>query len=109
MAEPITTATIGSIIVTALKEVGKWAYGYLKKTILTLWDNKYVIFVAGTSSGLFLYYYNMLYNWFTFAPILNMAVLGIFALLNLSWVISNWKQVPTDSNNNSGPSVQINN
>ncbi|WNE41219.1 MAG: hypothetical protein mread185_000676 [Mycoplasmataceae bacterium] len=71
MAEPITTAAIGSVIVGALKEVGKWIWGYAKKTLLTLWDNKFILIVAGTSSGIFIYYYNMLNNWFGFPPILN--------------------------------------
>ena len=81
MAEPISAAAIGGAIVTALKEVGKWVWGYAKKTFFPLWDNKWILLVAGTSSGIFIYYYNMLGKWFAFPPLLNMAILGIFALI----------------------------
>lgn len=84
MAEPITAAAIGTIIVSALKIVGKELLGYAKKALSSFLDNALVITIAGISSGLFIYYYNMLYNWFAFAPILNIAVLGIFALMNFS-------------------------
>ncbi|WNE40887.1 MAG: hypothetical protein mread185_000344 [Mycoplasmataceae bacterium] len=48
-------------------------------------------------------------NCFAFAPLLNIAVLGIFALMNLSWVVSNWKQAPSSPNgSNEGPSVRLN-
>lgn len=109
MAEPLTTAAIGSVIVSALKEVGKLAWGFAKKTWQTFLENKWVIMVAGTSSGIFLYYYNMLYSWFAFPTILNIGVLGIFALTNIAWVISNWKSVPSDNkSDSSGPKVNIN-
>ena len=91
MAEPITTAAIGAVVVKALKEVGKWAWGYAQKTLSQIWDNKWILIIAGACSGLFIYYYNMLYNWFAFPPLLNYGILGIFALINLSWVASYWK------------------
>ncbi|KLL04125.1 MAG: hypothetical protein MRERV_27c011 [Mycoplasmataceae bacterium RV_VA103A] len=108
MAEPLTTAAIGTVLVKALKEVGKWAWGYIKKTISNLWENKWIILVAGASHGLFIMYYNMLNNWFAFPTLLNIGVLGIFALINLSWVVGYWKSSPSDSkSNNQGPQVNI--
>ena len=110
MAEPLTAAAIGTILVKALKEVGKWIWGYAKKTLLTFWENKWVLMIAGTCSGIFIYYYNMLYSWFAFPPLLNIAVLGIFALINISWVVSYWKSPPSDSQGgNQGPTVSTGN
>ncbi|WNE40439.1 MAG: hypothetical protein GBAus27B_000506 [Mycoplasmataceae bacterium] len=109
--EPITAATIGQAIMTALKFVVKELWGYAKKAISTLWDNALTITIAGTSSGLFIYYYNMLYQWFAFAPLLNITILGIFALLNFSWVVSNWKSAPNSpsGDSNSGLNVRTGN
>jgi hypothetical protein len=36
MAEPLTAAAIGSVIVSALKEVGKTIFNHAKKAVLTL-------------------------------------------------------------------------
>ena len=106
MAEPLTTAAIGTVLVKALKEVGKWAWGYAKKTFWNFWENKWIIFIAGTCSGFFIYYYNMLYSWFAFPPLLNIVVLGIFALINFSWVVSYWKSSP-ESGQSEGPKVSV--
>jgi len=106
----LTAAAIGSLLVKSLKEVGKWIWGYAKGTLLSLWDNKYILIIAGTCSGLFIYYYNMLYSWFAFPPLLNYAILGIFALINFSWVIGCWKNPPSDSGNKSeSPQVSTGN
>lgn len=109
MAEPLTTSAIGTVLVTALKEVGKWIWGYAKKTFLTFWENKYILVIASTCSVLFIGLYNMLYNWFAFPPILNIGVLGIFALINISWVASYWKSVPESGGSQPGPSVSTGN
>lgn len=110
MTEPLTAAAIGSVLVKALKEVGKWIWGYAKRTFWTMWENKWVIFIAGTCSGLFIGCYNMLYSWFAFPPLMNWAILGIFALINFSWVVSYWKSPPSDSQgSNQGPSVSTGN
>jgi len=106
MADPLTASAIGGVIITGLKEVGKWIWGYAKKSFFSLWDNKWILIVAGTSSGLFIYYYNMLYKWFGFPPLLNTAILGIFALINLSWVVVNWKQAPSEGGG-SGKSPKV--
>jgi hypothetical protein len=106
---------LGSIaFMEFLKKIVKWVWGYAWSWLKTMWDNAYVayvILIAGISSGLFLYYYNMLYNWFGFPLILNIAVLGIFALVNLSWVVSNWKQAPSSpsGDSNSGLNVRTGN
>lgn len=105
----LTEAAIGTAIVKALKEIGKWMWGYAKKTLLQFWENKWVIFIAGTCSGIFIYYYNMLNSWFGFPALLNMAVLGIFALINLAWVVSYWKSVPEGGGESKGPSVSTGN
>jgi len=110
MAEVLTAAAIGGVLVKALKEVGKWIWGYAKRTLLTFWENKWILMIAGTCSGIFIYYYNMLYGWFCFPPILNIAVLGIFALINISWVVSYWKSPPSDNqSNSSGPGISTGN
>ena len=87
--------------VSFFKKIGKviWdcAWGFIK----SLWDNAWVIFIAGACSGLFIYFYNMLNGWFGFPPLLNIAVLGIFALINFSWVVSYWKSPPSDSGSKS--------
>jgi len=105
----LTEAAIGATIIKALKEVGKWIWGYAKKTILTFWENKWILIIAGTCSGIFIYYYNMLNGWFGFPPLLNIAVLGIFALINLAWVASYWKTVPESGGSNQGSSVSTGN
>ena len=107
--EPLTTAAIGGLLVKSLKEVGKWIWGYAKKTLFQFWENKWILIVAGTCSGLFIYYYNMLYSWFAFPPLLNIAVLGIFALINISWVVSYWKSVPEGEGKSEGPTVSTGN
>jgi hypothetical protein len=107
MAEPFTAAAIGTVLVKALKEVGKWIWGYAKRTLLTFWENKYILFIAGVCSGIFTYYYNMLHSWFAFPSILNIAVLGIFALINFAWVASYWKSLPTDGKQSEGPKVSV--
>jgi hypothetical protein len=107
MAEPLTAAAIGSVIVSALKEVGKTIFNHAKKAVLTLWDNKWILIIAGTSSGIFLYYYNMLHSWFGFPPILNTAILGIFALTNFTWVVSYWKSSNDNSSSKSEPKVSV--
>jgi len=110
MAAVLTAAAIGGVIVKALKEVGKWIWGYAKRTLLTFWENKWILMIAGTCSGFFIYYYNMLYGWFAFPPLLNYAILGIFALINLSWVASYWKSPPSDNQSNSeGPTISTGN
>jgi hypothetical protein len=109
MPEPLTTAAIGGLLVKSLKEVGKWIWGYAKKTLFQFWENKWILIIAGTCSGLFIYYYNMLYSWFAFPPLLNIAVLGIFALINISWVASYWKSVPEGEGKSEGPSVTTGN
>ena len=109
MPEPLTTAAIGTVLVKALKEVGKWIWGYTWKTLRTFWENKYILIIASACSGFFIYYYNMLYSWFAFPPLLNIAILGIFALINISWVVSYWKTVPESGGNSSGPSVSTGN
>jgi len=102
----LTAAAIGGVLVKSLKEVGKWMWGYAKKTLFSFWENKYVLMIAGACSGIFIYYYNMLYRWFAFPPILNIAILGIFALINISWVVSYWKSAPEEkSESGSGPNV----
>ena len=95
--EPLTGAAVGATLIKALKEVAKWAWGYAKKAFTQLWDNKWILLMAGACHGLFLYYYNMLYQWFAFPPLLNIGVLGVFALINLSWVVSYWKSSPSES------------
>ncbi|WNE40332.1 MAG: hypothetical protein GBAus27B_000399 [Mycoplasmataceae bacterium] len=102
---------LGSIsFLEFLKKIAKWAWGYAWGVIKNLWDNALTITIAGLSSGLLLYYYNMLYQWFAFAPILNITVLGIFALINISWVISNWKNAPSSpSSSSAGTSIRLNN
>lgn len=106
----LTEAAIGAAILKALKGVLKWAWGYVKKTLHSFWENKWILAVAGTCSGLFIYCYNMLNNWFAFPPILNMAILGIFALINLSWLVSYWKSVPEEKKEGSdGPNVSTGN
>lgn len=103
--EPITAATIGATLIKALKTVGKWAWNYAQKTLQSFWDNKWLLIVAGFSSGIFLYYYNMLYNWFAFPPLLNIGVLGVFALINLSWVATSWKSAPSGGGGGESPKV----
>jgi hypothetical protein len=107
MTEPLTAAAIGSTIVSALKEVGKIVLNQAQKTLTTLWDNKWILIIAGTSSGIFIYYYNMLHSWFGFPPLLNTAILGIFALTNLAWVVSYWKSSGGSDNKSSEPKVEI--
>jgi len=107
MAEPLTTAAIGTTIVGALKEVGKWIWNYAKSTVLSLWDNKWIIVIAGTTSGIFFYYYRVLYSWFVFPPLLNIAIIGIFALTNITWVASYWKSPPTGNNSGEEPRVNV--
>jgi len=43
MAAVLTAAAIGGVIVKALKEVGKWMWGYAKRTFWTFWENKYIL------------------------------------------------------------------
>ena len=108
MTEPLTAAAIGSAVVTGLKEVGKVIFKQAQRTLATLWDNKWILIIAGTSSGIFLYYYGMLHSWFGFPPILNTAILGIFALTNFAWVVSYWKSSSgSDSGGSSSPKVNI--
>jgi hypothetical protein len=108
--EPLTAGAIGTVLVKALKKTGEWLWGYAKKALWSLWDNKWIIFIAGTCNGFFIYFYNMLHGWFAFPPILNIAILGIFALINLSWLIGYWKSPPNDSGgSNQGPSVSTGN
>jgi hypothetical protein len=109
MPEPLTTAAIGTVLVKSLKEVGKWIWGYAKKTLLTFWENKWILIVAGVCNGLFIYYYNLLYRWFAFPPLLNYAVLGIFAIINFSWVVGYWKSVPESGGSSGSPSVGTSN
>jgi len=104
--EPLTAAAVGTAVYNAVKEAGKLIWGYAKKTLLNMWDNKYILIIAGFSSGVFVYYYNILYQWFGFPPLLNTAILGIFALINFSWVVSHWKSAPSESSGGSkGPKV----
>ncbi|MCE8163229.1 MAG: hypothetical protein I3273_02670 [Candidatus Moeniiplasma glomeromycotorum] len=105
MADPLTSAAIGSAIVKALKEVGQWAWGYAKKTLAQFWENKWILLIAGVCSGIFVYYYNMLNSWFGFPLLLNIGILGIFALMNISWVVSYWK--PLSEGGSGGGGVKV--
>lgn len=96
--------------VSFFKKIGKIIWDYAWGFIQSLWNNFWIILIASTCSGLFIYYYNMLYSWFAFPPLLNYAILGIFAIINFSWVVGYWKSPPDkQESNSSGPSVSTGN